>query len=633
MVLQACGFHNSSDADGGLGPQTPYDALGDPFQGSLADQIHWLISLRWIAAALVVVGAIVGTHLFPVLTSPRPLYASAVVLLACNLAYVIVAGRRPDGTGARHRRRQRNPVALAMVQMEVDLLVLTAVLHFSGGVANPFFLFYVFHAIIATIILPRSLSFAVGLTAIVLFGLLAANELNAGTILGHYPLQLSAGGGLWRNPVYGLAAFVAFACTVMIAQYLTRMIIARMTSKELEAARNSNLLRAIINAMAEGLVFVTGNGQVVLCNPAAGRWRHSRGGQNGESIDGFPATLAEHIKALADSRRGSQQQEKTIEFSTGGPTQRFIEAKSCPVTGLDGTPLGRVIVGQDLTEHKKLEAELLDRTEQVTAINEMLKMSRVRMAQREKMVALGQMAAGIAHEIGNPLTSLSSVVQYLSRKCTEPELKELCTVVDHHVGRISAILRRMLSQARPPTAEYKWVDVNQLVHNTLSLVRFDKRARNVTIANAHNPELPMVWLDPQNLEQCLLNIVINALDAMEAKGAGLDHKLEVVKTCKDEMVEIRISDTGVGMSPDVCRRAFESFFTTKEISKGTGLGLFISYNLITEIDGTIELQSEPGQGTTAVIRIPVRPRKDLLAGPVLETDHPHRVSGSSESCY
>jgi C4-dicarboxylate-specific signal transduction histidine kinase len=263
----------------------------------------------------------------------------------------------------------------------------------------------------------------------------------------------------------------------------------------------------------------------------------------------------------------------------------------------------------------------------------MLKMSRVRMAQREKMVALGQMAAGIAHEIGNPLTSLSSVVQYLSRKCTEPELKELCTVVDHHVGRISAILRRMLSQARPPTAEYKWVDVNQLVHNTLSLVRFDKRAQNVTMVNAHNAELPMVWLDPQNLEQCLLNIVINALDAMEAKGAGHEHRLEVVKTCKDEMVEIRISDTGVGMSPEVCRRAFESFFTTKEISKGTGLGLYISYNLITEIDGTIELQSEPGRGTTAVVRIPVRPKKDLLAGPAPGTDRPPRGTGSSEPCY
>lgn len=613
MVLRACSFHDQAEADGG-------------FHTSLADQILWLISLRWIAVSVIVAGTLVGTYLFPVLVDSRPLYAAAAVLLACNVIYAIVARRTC-------RSRQRNCVVLAMVQMEVDLLVLTAVLHFSGGVMNPFLLFYVFHVIIATIILPRNLSSAVGLTAIVLFGLLAVNELHGGAILGHYPLQLSAGGGLWRNPVYGLAAFVAFACTVMLAQYLTRMIIARMVSKELEAARNSDVLRAIINAMAEGLMFVTSEGRIVLCNPAAQRWRGDGEAGNGSLTDGFPSPLAEQIQALRESGNGSERPGELVGFETTGPAKRFIEARSHPVVGLDGVPLGHVIVGQDLTEHKKLEADLLDRTEQLTSINEMLRESRVRMAQREKMVALGQMAAGIAHEIGNPLTSLSSVVQYINRKCSDEELKELCSVVDHHVGRISAILKRMLSLARPATSEYKWVDINELIANTLSLIRFDKRAQRVTMTDIRNADLPMVWLSPQNLEQCILNIVMNALDAMDAKGHEHEHKLDIVKTVKDEMVEIRVTDTGVGMSPDVCRRAFESFFTTKEISKGTGLGLFISYNLITEMDGTIELQSEPGRGTTAVIRIPVRPKKDLIAGAGTGSEDAGDLWRTERSCY
>jgi len=553
MVAETCGLHSSADTDG-------------RFYGSLADQILWLVFLRWVAVGLIVVGTLSGTYLFPVITSPKPLYVTAAVLLACNVGYAIAAANGRRG-------RRGSPVTQGTVQMEVDLLVLTA---------------------------------------ITLFGLLAADELNGGTILGHYPLQLSAGGGLWRNPVYGLAAFVAFAGTVMIAQYLTRMILARMASKELEAARNSDLLRAIINAMAEGLIFVTTDGQVALCNPAARRWRQDGRGSTGALAEGFPAIMAEHIKVLGSAAWGSPQQEKTIQFRTDGPSQRFIEARSCAVTGLDGSPLGHVIVGQDLTDHKKLEAELLARTEQVTTINETLKMSQVRMAQREKMVALGQMAAGIAHEIGNPLTSLSSVMQYLSRKSTDPEIKELCAVVDHHVGRISAILRRMLDQARPATSEYKWADVNELIENTLSLIRFDPRAQGITIVNVPNAELPRVWLSPQNLEQCLLNIVLNALDAMQAKGVGHEHRLELTRTSSNELVEIRIRDTGVGMSQEVCRRAFESFFTTKEISRGTGLGLFVSYNLITEVDGTIELESEPGKGTTAIIRIPLRPRKDLI---------------------
>lgn len=590
MLLHICGLR---DGPSGAG-QSP---------ATLVDQILWLISLRWMAALLVVVGALAGTWVFPVLEHSGPLYAVAAVLLVCNLLYAVVA-RRID------RAPQQQKLILAMVQIEVDLLVLTAVLFFSGGVVNPFFLFYVFHVIIATIILPRHLSFAVGLTSIVLFGLLAANELHGGALLGHYPLQLSADGGLWRNPVYGLAAFVAFAFTVVLAQHLTHIIIARMTAKELEAARNGDLLRAIINAMAEGLMFVTEDGHVSLCNPAAQQWR--RDGGAGDLLESFPPTLAEHVRALAGSGNGDEQGRK-IEFDTVGLSHRFIEARDYSVVGLDGTRLGHVIVGQDLTEHKKLEADLVERTEQLTTINEMLKMSRVRMAQREKMVALGQMAAGIAHEIGNPLTSLSSVVQYLGRKCTDAEQKELCAVVDHHVGRISAILKHLLGLARPATAEYTWVDVNELIENTLSLVRFDKRVHGVAIVHTHSADLPMVWLNPQNLEQCLLNIVINALDAMDAAGPESPRRLEITKTFKDEMVEIRVADTGVGMSSEVCRRAFESFFTTKEISKGTGLGLFVSYNLVAEIDGTIELESRSGEGTTAIIRIPVRPKKDLIS--------------------
>ena len=269
-------------------------------------------------------------------------------------------------------------------------------------------------------------------------------------------------------------------------------------------------------------------------------------------------------------------------------------------------------MGQDLTVHKKLEEDLLDRTEEVTAINEMLKMSRVEMAQREKMVAIGQMATGIAHEIGNPLASLSSVAQYLGRKLQKHEDKECLLVIRHQVSRISNILKRMLSLSRPVTSVYKWVDINELIDNTLSLVKFDKRMQLITIRNVSADDLPMVWLNPQLLEQVLLNIFINALDAMNAMPDKKEHTLEITRQSRDETVEIHISDTGIGMSPEVCKRAFESFFTTKEIGKGTGLGLFISYNLVTEVDGTLSMKSEPGKGTTVTIRIPIRPKMDLF---------------------
>jgi signal transduction histidine kinase len=290
-----------------------------------------------------------------------------------------------------------------------------------------------------------------------------------------------------------------------------------------------------------------------------------------------------------------------------------VEAKGCPVAGIDGKKLGYVIVGQDLTEHKKLETDLRERTEEVTAINELLRMSRIEMAQREKMVAIGQMATGIAHEIGNPLTSISSVAQYLVRRTTVQEQKDQLLVMQYHVSRISNILRRMLSLSRPATGEYKWTDVNSLIENTLSLINFDKRAHAVTIDNIATLDLPKIWLNPQHFEQVFLNIFINALDAMNAKQCEREHLLRITKVLKDDAIAIRISDTGIGMSPEICKRAFDSFFTTKEIGKGTGLGLFISHNLVTEVDGTIELESEIGIGTTVIIQIPLRTRRELIS--------------------
>ena len=465
------------------------DAVDRPSQCTrevLSELLLWLIQLRWIAVVGVITLALIANYVFPVLTSPVPIYICAGVLLLCNIFYYLVTTRKGPGVGLKD-------IVLGMVQVEVDIVILTAVLHFSGGVVNPFFLFYVFHVIIAAIILPRNLSYSVGLTVILLFGLLVVNELNGGGWLGYYPLKLSAVGGLWRNPVYALGLFVAFACTVVLAQYLTRIIVVRMTAK-----------------------------------------------------------------------------------------------------------------------HKNLEKNLRDRAEQITAINEMLKMTRVQMAQREKMVAVGQMAAGIAHEIGNPLASLSSVAQYLCRKLSTHEEKEQLLLMGYHVDRIAGILKRMLSLSRPATREYKWTDINELIDNTLSLVKFDKRMELITIRNAIVSGLPTVWLNPQLFEQVLLNIFINAMDAMDARQSEGEHILEITKEFKDAMVEIHVRDTGIGMSPQVAKRAFDSFFTTKEIGKGTGLGLFISYNLVSEIDGTIKLESEPGKGTAVIIRIPIRPQKNLI---------------------
>ncbi len=582
------------------------DKSGQYKHEALVEQILWLIRLRWIAAGALIASALLGRFVFPVLSAPIMIYACAAVLLICNIFHFLAATKKPENAGPRD-------ILSGMILVEVDLIILTAVLHFSGGVLNPCYLFYIFHVIIAAIILPRNLSFIVGLTAILLFGLLEVNELYGGSFLGYYPLQLSAPGGPWRNPLYSLGVFAAFSFTVMLAQYLTRMIITRMTAKELEAARNSDVLKAVINAMSEGLIFVANNGDVAICNPAATLWKQAGViTTENPSFEDFPGPITKILCSISADDNFSAA-EKAISFETKGPDKRYVEAKGCPVVGIDGKKLGYVIVGQDLTEHMKLENDLRERTEEVTTINELLRTSRLEMAQREKMVAIGQMATGVAHEIGNPLTSISSVAQYLVRKLDVQEQKEQLHVIQYHVSRISNILRRILSLSRPATGEYKWTNINSLIDNTLSLINFDKRAHSVTIENIATSDLPKVWLNPQHFEQVFLNIFINALDAMNAKPHYQKHCLKIARALNDNTIEIRISDTGIGMSPEIRKRAFDSFFTTKEIGKGTGLGLFISHNLVTEVDGTVELESEPDKGTTVIIRIPLRTRRELMS--------------------
>lgn len=533
-----------------------------------------------------------------------PIYGCAGLLLLCNALYYYVASHG----GARSKEKG---IILGMVQVELDLVIVTMVLYFSGGLANPFFLFYLFHVIIAVIILPINLSRWVGLTAISLHGLLAVNELTQGQWLGHHALAFSQNQSPWRSPVYVFAVFVAFSCTVLLAQYLTRIITNRMVKKEQEAAHNYDVLKAVIHAMNEGLIYVDQQGQVALCNPAAQSWKTEANQVDTPRCDEFPRALSTHIQRVI-GEGPTLSEEKLIEFQTENADPRYIEAKGRSVQGLDGTPIGHVVVGRDLTEHKRLEQELTERTEQVTDINERLKMSRIEMAQRERMVAIGQMSAGIAHEIGNPLASLSSVAQYLGRKVQAVEHKEQLQVIQSHVNRISDILKRMLTFSRPASAEHRWSDIDKIVESALLLVKFDRRMHAVTVINERKGDLPTVWLNPQSFEQVLLNVFINAMDAMIAKPDAEEHCLRITRSFDGDVVEIRVHDTGVGMDQAVADRAFESFFTTKEIGKGTGLGLFISHNLMTELGGTIRIESSLGQGTCVSIRVPVRPQADLF---------------------
>lgn len=586
-------------------------------KGILFEQLRWLIVLRWFAILGIVLVGVISRYSLSVLPSGTPIFVLAGILLACNLAYHLILRQSP------HRGTWFNLV-FATVQIEADLLLLTLLIHFSGGITNPFSLFYIFHIIIATIMLPRRLSLAIGISAAAMYGIMLVGEWKDWTWFQHHPLAFQTS-DLWNSPVYLLGAFTAFFGTVFLVRYLPRRVLVRMAAKEIEANRNRDMLDTVIRTISEGLIVIDSDGDILVCNPAAEQWAPGIR----DSLDHFPDELKTRIKTFLAHPSLATGEAALVRFSVAGPEERYIEAHCHPIVRGPDNPAGLVIVGEDMTAHRKLEQDLLIRTEETAEINEMLKMSRIELAQREKMVAIGQMATGIAHEIGNPLTSLSSVVQYLQRKITIPEQTSQLAIIEHQIQRISTILKRMLAVSRPATGEYRWTDINDGIENTLSLIRYDRRAQSLEIRNPPNPDLPLVWLNPFHIEQVILNVVLNALDAM-APVKDRPHVLDIAKRFENDRIEIRISDTGIGMKPETCKRAFESFFTTKELGKGTGLGLFVSYNLVSEIDGTIRLESEIGKGTTVILSIPIRPKNHLIGDSSREQARPQNPDASPE---
>ncbi len=259
------------------------------------------------------------------------------------------------------------------------------------------------------------------------------------------------------------------------------------------------------------------------------------------------------------------------------------------VPGADGGVKEYLWVGHDTTEEHRLQGQIVH---------------------QEKMAAVGLLAAGVAHEIGNPLASISSVAQTAHRKSDDPYVRGKLELVRTHIDRIATIVRRMVDFARPPRYEWHSCSVNDLVRNAAQFLEYDKRAKCVSIELDLSEELPTTVGMEDQLTQVFLNLILNALDAVEGVPAELTPRLCVSTRLDNESrapeIVFRCEDNGPGIEAPAIRRIFEPFFTTKEVGRGTGLGLSVSFRIIEDHGGRIDVDSRPGEGARFEVRIPVR---------------------------
>jgi two-component system cell cycle sensor histidine kinase/response regulator CckA len=259
--------------------------------------------------------------------------------------------------------------------------------------------------------------------------------------------------------------------------------------------------------------------------------------------------------------------------------------------GTDGALRLEALV-RDVSERKKLDDENRDIYHQLL--------------QAEKMAALGQTISGVAHELNNPLATILSWAERLAQRKTleEPVRRGLETILGES-ERAARIVRSLLTFARKRQTTRAMVDLNQVVRETLALRAYEQRVSNIVVIDALAAGLPQAFADGYQIQQVLLNLIINAEQAMlSTNGRGV----LVVRTWHDaeeESLVLEINDDGPGIADDVQPKIFDPFFTTKEVGKGTGLGLTVAYAIVQEHGGRIRLESRPGVGASFYVELPV----------------------------
>ncbi|HWF02741.1 MAG TPA: ATP-binding protein [Candidatus Angelobacter sp.] len=273
-------------------------------------------------------------------------------------------------------------------------------------------------------------------------------------------------------------------------------------------------------------------------------------------------------------------------LNTRAGDTRIANVAIAPLVTRKFNVIGRLIIVDDITERMELESQL---------------------SQAEKMSSIGLLAAGVAHEVNTPLAVISSYAQMLTKQISGDErLSPLLEKITRQTFRASEIVNNLLNFSRTSATEFSAIDLNKIITETLTLLEHQLKISHIKVETELYTGLPMIHGNSGKLQQVFLNLFLNAKDAMAGKGGTLH-----ISTANGDAVQVNISDSGAGIAPEHISKIYDPFFTTKNApregqSRGTGLGLSVSYGIIQEHAGKIRVDSKPGQGTKFQLEFPMR---------------------------
>jgi PAS domain S-box-containing protein len=264
----------------------------------------------------------------------------------------------------------------------------------------------------------------------------------------------------------------------------------------------------------------------------------------------------------------------------------FTQLLISPILNSEGKVTSFFGIHRDLSEKRMLEKQLIH---------------------TQKMESIGTLAAGVAHEVGNPLASISALVQVVLRSTDDEFVKEKLGLVKNQVTRISKIIRDLVDFSRPSNYELQLTDINQIITEAVEIVKVGKKSKQIKFENYLEEKIPNLPLVADQIQQVFVNILLNAVDTISETSNTKNNNSIISRSYKtDEHVMITFSDTGMGIAEENISKVFEPFFTTKKEGKGTGLGLWVSYGIIKSFQGDIKIKSTVGEGTTFIISLPIQ---------------------------
>jgi len=308
-----------------------------------------------------------------------------------------------------------------------------------------------------------------------------------------------------------------------------------------------------------------------LSEKAAGRFRS-------------PEIFSARWKAFRAGNHESAKEEVEILL----PQRRDLERISRPVLDSREQPTGWLEIYTDVTDYRQIQSKML---------------------QTEKMAALGEIVSGIAHELNNPLTSIMGYAQLLlGHGLAGPQLAEARNVYQE-ADRARRIVKNLLYFARENKPERSAVDLNEIVERTLALRGYELKVENIQVQCDLAPGLPKTMADPYQLQQVVLNLLVNAEQALTEKGreGHIQVRTHHLKNETGSRISLEVSDDGPGISPEIAPRIFDPFFTTKAPGIGTGLGLSIVYGIVRQHEGDVTFEGQPGRGARFLVELPVIP--------------------------